>query len=82
MEPAAKLLPPIETTQGNWRKPLKFLQIPLPGPSCTQMATEESCAIGGRARRLEQQVLELLIPKDPRDEKNLLSGNPRRNRRG
>ena len=50
----------------------QILADPMAGAELHKMAMEESAALEGQQREIEQQAQELLIPKDPRDEKNLL----------
>ena len=72
IEPAAKLLATYRDNARQLEEAAQILADPTAGVELHKMATEESATLEGQQREIEQQAQELLIPKDPRDEKSLL----------
>ena len=72
LEPAAQLF---ELYRGNIRQLEEAAQIladPSAGSELHSMAADETAELQRQQEAMEEQVKELLIPKDPRDEKSLL----------
>ena len=72
IEPAAKLLATYRDNARQLEEAAQILADPTAGAELHKMATEESATLERQQREIEQQAQELLIPKDPRDEKSLL----------
>ena len=72
IEPAAKLLATYRDNARQLEEAAQILADPTAGPEFHKMATEESATLERQRAEIEQQAQELLIPKDRRDEKNLL----------
>src|SRR5438552_798244 len=72
IEPAAKLLVSYRNNARQLEEAAQILADPTAGAEFHKMATEESATLERQQREIEQQARELLIPKDPRDEKSLL----------
>ena len=72
IEPAAKLLCTYRDNAKQLEEAAQILADPSAGAEMYKMATEESSTLERQQREIEQQAQELLIPKDPRDEKSLL----------
>ena len=72
IEPAAKLLASYRDNARQLEEAAQILADPTAGAEFHKMATEESATLERQQREIEQQARELLIPKDPRDEKSLL----------
>jgi protein subunit release factor A len=72
IEPAAKLLATYRDNARQLEEAVQILADPTAGAEFHKMAMEESATLERQQREIEQQAQELLIPKDPRDEKNLL----------
>ena len=72
IEPAAKLLATYRDNAKQLEEATQILTDPRAGVELHMMATEESDTLDRQQREIEQQAQELLIPKDPRDEKSLL----------
>ncbi len=72
LEPMAKLLASYRAHAKQLEEAAQILGDPSAGDELHKMAMEESAALEQQQREIEQQAKELLIPKDPRDEKSLL----------
>ena len=72
IEPAAKLLETYRDCSRQLKESAQILSDPTAGAELHKMATDESVTLERQQREIEQQAQELLIPKDPRDEKSLL----------
>ena len=72
IEPVAKLLTTYRDNAKQLEEAAQILADPSAGVELYKMATEETATLERQQREIEQQAQELLIPKDPRDEKSLL----------
>jgi peptide chain release factor 1 len=72
IEPAAKLLATYLDNAKQLEEAGQILADSEAGVELHKMATEESVTLERQQREIEQRAQELLIPKDPRDEKSLL----------
>ncbi len=72
IEPVVKLLVMYRDNAKQLDEAAQILADPSAGVEMYKMATEESAMLERQQREIEQQAQELLIPKDPRDEKSLL----------
>src|SRR5437868_8189723 len=72
IESAARLLATYRDNAKQLEEAAQILADPSAGVEMYKMATEESSTLERQQREIEQQAQELLIPKDPRDEKSLL----------
>ena len=72
IEPAAKLLAIYRDNAKQLDEAAQILADPSAGGEMHKMAAEESAQLARQQQEIEQQAQELLIPKDPRDEKSLL----------
>jgi peptide chain release factor 1 len=72
IEPAAKLLAIYRDNARQLEEAAQIVADPMAGVELHKMATEESTALERQQHEIEMQAQELLIPKDPRDEKSLL----------
>ena len=72
LEPAVELLQTYQDISKQLEEAAQILADPTAGPELHRMAMEETAALERRQSELEAQAKEFLIPKDPKDEKNLV----------
>ena len=72
IEPAAKLLATYRNDVRQLDEAVQILADPTAGTEMHKMAMEESAQLERQQAEIEQQAQEFLIPKDPRNGKNLL----------
>lgn len=72
LESAATLFETYRTYTKQLEEAAQILADPSAGSELHKMATEETAELERQRAELEEQVKEFLIPKDPRDEKNLV----------
>src|SRR5262249_60162084 len=72
IEPAAKLLATYRDNAKQLEEAAQILADSRAGAELHKMAEEESATLEQQRHEIERQAQELLIPKDPRDEKSLL----------
>jgi peptide chain release factor 1 len=72
LEPAVELLESYQSLAKQLEEAAQILADPMAGHELHRMAMEETAALERRRSQLEAQAKELLIPKDPKDEKNLV----------
>jgi peptide chain release factor 1 len=72
LEPAVELLAAYQGLAKQLEEAEQILADPTAGHELHRMAMEETTALERQRSELEAQAKELLIPKDPKDEKNLV----------
>jgi len=72
LEPAVELLESYQSLAKQLAEAAQILADPTAGHELHRMAMEETAALERRRGELEAQAKEYLIPKDPKDEKNLV----------
>lgn len=72
LEPAVKLYETYRDCGRQLEEAAQILADPSAGGELHRMAAEETAELERLRRELEEQAKEFLIPKDPRDEKNLV----------
>jgi peptide chain release factor 1 len=72
LEPAVNLFEAYRETAKQLEEAAQILADPSAGHELHRMAADETVALERRQRELEEKAKEVLIPKDPRDEKSLV----------
>jgi peptide chain release factor 1 len=72
LEAAARLFDAHRAIEKQLAETAQILADSTAGDELHRMAQEETVQLERRRRELEEQAAELLVPKDPRDEKNLV----------
>ena len=72
LEPAAKLFEAYRDHARQLEEAAEILTDPSAGSELQRMAAEETAKLERQRAKIEEQAKEFLIPKDPRDDKNLV----------
>ncbi|MBH0191785.1 MAG: peptide chain release factor 1 [Nitrospira sp.] len=72
LEPAVTLLETYQSLAKQLEEAAQILADPTAGHELHRMAMEETAALEGQRSQLEAQAKEFLIPRDPKDDKNLV----------
>ncbi|MCP9451432.1 MAG: peptide chain release factor 1 [Nitrospira sp.] len=72
LEATARLFDAYRAIEKQLAETAQILADPTAGDELHRMAQEETVQLERQRRELEEQAAELLVPKDPRDEKNLV----------